>query len=430
MAAFFNTQRVSAEIMTPPRRSSLRTFLSLAKSTLQNPPKNSTLRLVIGNESADLDSLTSALLYSFFRTHSSSSLQSPTPSAPFSLHIPISNLPQQDLALRPELTAALAFADLQPSDLITNTDLSRALSNLDPSIKTSWFLVDHNALTAGWKRYNNKVVGCVDHHADEGIVPRDLEEGQGEVRVIETCGSCMSLVVNTCRGIWDGIEGEAEGKELDKQMAKIALSAILVDTIGMSSKEKVTSHDETAVTYLEAKLDGDSDGYDRQGHFQQVEDLKQNLSRMSFRDVLRKDYKEWTSSSPSSPLKLGISSIPQPLGYVLAKSDGPMSSLKEYAAEKELDILVLMTIVRSNGFGRELFAWGLNEQGAEVVVKFEEKFRTELGLRDWRGEGTEEKEDLEKRCGHEWRKAWNQGNVAASRKQVAPMIRELMEAEV
>ena len=70
----------------------------------------------------DLDSLCSALLFAYFRTH--------TP--PHTLHIPLSNLPRADLALRPELNAVLNPAGLKPEDLVTLSDLCLLYTSPSP----------------------------------------------------------------------------------------------------------------------------------------------------------------------------------------------------------------------------------------------------------------------------------------------------------
>ena len=54
----------------------------------------------------DLDSLCSAIVLAYLRTHS----------PPHTLHIPISNLPRDDLSLRPEMAAVLSHAGLASDD--------------------------------------------------------------------------------------------------------------------------------------------------------------------------------------------------------------------------------------------------------------------------------------------------------------------------
>ena len=144
---------------------SIRDYLSHAKTQLHSQLKlngnQGNVNLVIGNESADLDSIMCALIYSYSR---SINVHDPL--------IPITNIPASDLPLRPELTALLKHADLAPSDLITLDDLGEAPFPLEA---TNIVLVDHNALqgTLG-KLYSDSVRGVIDHHDDEGKVAPEV----------------------------------------------------------------------------------------------------------------------------------------------------------------------------------------------------------------------------------------------------------------
>ncbi|AEO61040.1 hypothetical protein MYCTH_2310821 [Thermothelomyces thermophilus ATCC 42464] len=422
-----------------PTRASLKGFLATAKKALVSPPtqRPNPLTLVVGNESADLDSICSALLLAYFRTH--------TP--PHALHIPVSNLPRADLALRPELNAVLGPAGLKPDDLITLTDLPR--DGLRPE-DTRWLLVDHNVLTGDLaKSFSSRVVGCIDHHEDEGAVPHDFPSDQP--RIIEKCGSCMSLVLEHCKFTWDALsnlpcEGEAEGgsstpaAECDAHLARVALAPILIDTANLTSKDKTTDRDVRAAELAESKLlpglrtlssspsppSSSSEPYDRQTYHDTLAALKEQIVGLSYRDVLRKDYKRWTEG----PLALGVSTVVHGFEYVFARvgdqsREAFLAALKDWAREEEqkLDVVAVMTVSRPGGmFTRELLVWGLNEKGVEAVGRFQKKFGGTLGLETWRGgelDGGGEGEA-------EWRLCWRQKGVSHSRKQVAPMLREAM----
>jgi len=358
----------------------------------------------------DLDSLCSSLIYAYLTTATKKQPNNPL--------IPLANLPRADLALRTEAAAVLSHASLKTSDLLTLDDLP---SGLSPE-GTRWLLVDHNALTGPLQKYSERVVGCIDHHADEGTVPRDSDEP----RIIERAGSCMSLVVNYCRQGWDALprSGEEE-EEQDRQLAMVSLGPILADTAGLTAKEKVTLHDQRAVDFLEAKLKG----YDRTKYYAEIETVKKDVSNLSLRDIFRKDYKEWTEGN----LKLGISSAVQPLQYLLdSKADGNrdtlIDELRTWADERELDIVVVMTAFSKGdrGFARELLVWarGRTEGSAAVQAAdfFREQFCEELQLE------TQGEWGLDMTNGDsEWRKGWKQGNLGASRKQVGPMVREAMK---
>ncbi|KAI1735784.1 exopolyphosphatase-like protein [Xylaria scruposa] len=443
-----------------PPRTSLKTFLSTARAALTAPSSRraTPLTFVVGNESADLDSLCSALLLAYFRTYSPTAKRAPAGNHESrgitnTLHIPICHLQRADLALRPEFAAVLRDADVKGEDVFTLEDV---LSNKKHGIRpedTRWLLVDHNAMTGTLgKVFGSRVFGCVDHHADEDVVPRDAE-----IRVIEKSGSCMSLVVERYADSWKALSSKAnnssthqngsehtnstsETSKIDAQLARLALAPILIDTTNLGDKNKTTAHDERAVELAEGKIaahaekgeDGEGEGerYDRNAFFKRIMDLKEDIADMSFRDVFRKDYKEWWIEG-ARDLGLGTSSVPRGFDYLVdTKSSGDaavfVDALKDWGEEKDeqgkMDLVVVLTGFQdANGkFRRELLVWARSEAGVRAAKLFEEKWADKLGLETWRDGALDLK-------GDEWRRCWAQRAVEHSRKQIAPMLRDALK---
>ncbi|KAK4177110.1 putative Exopolyphosphatase [Triangularia setosa] len=399
------------------QRVSLKSFLTTARKALTAPASQrpNPLAFVVGNESADLDSICSALLYAYFRTHAPSSQQT--------LHIPLSNLHRADLALRTELNAIFPSSpnSVTPDDLITLSDLPSP-SDLPPN-STKWYLVDHNVLTGdlAQRGFDKSIVGCVDHHDDEGVIPSDAQP-----RVFAKCGSCMSLVLSQCQPIWDELESH---QAIDEELARVAMAPILIDTVNLASKDKTTDWDLKAAAYAEGKLvaalgsaRSDQGRYDRGEYFEHLSELKDSILHLSYRDILRKDYKRWSDGS----LNLGISTVVQGFETCLAEVGDKqtlLTALKGWAEEQQLDIAAVMTVSKPGGlFTRELLVWALGGQDAVKVVKrFVEKNGETLGLNKWNNGELDEEES------GEWRACWRQMDVGSSRKQVAPMLREVMK---
>ncbi|XXG98519.1 ATPase synthesis protein 25 mitochondrial [Hypoxylon texense] len=434
----------------------LQAFLATARAALTAPPsKRSTpLHFVVGNESADLDSLCSALFLAYFRSHE----------PPHTLHIPLCHLAREDLALRPEFGAVLRRAAVSPDDVLTLTELPGP--DRLRAEDTRWLLVDHNAPTGtpgrlcGGGRGRGRVVGCIDHHEDEGRVPRDADP-----RVIERSGSCMSLVVERCAETWDalaeGNEEEEEGEDpeeeesrrvINSQLAYLALAPILVDTNNLGSKDKTCGSDERAAAVARARLRaaaaGSSDeevvSADIERFSKEVFALKEDISGMSIRDILRKDYKEWNTAEEEKEreegeegeegegegpgLRLGTSSVPQPFAFLVDKAGGEKAfaeELERWSASKKLDVTVVLTTCKADGkFSRELLVWA--RTGPEVVAavkKFAEgDGKEKLGLETW-GDGRLDAEDGE----GSWRRCWTQSETRNSRKQIAPMFRDALK---
>lgn len=454
-------------------RNSLRAFLSHAKSTLRSalthPQK---LTLVVGNESADLDSLTSSLLYAYIR----SSFLPQNAFAP--LYIPITNLPAKDLSLRPEFSKVYEHANIDASHLITLDDLApfaKLREGLNPK-NTQWILVDHNKLQGVLGEiYGSRVCGVIDHHDEEHAVPQDTGS---EPRIVVKSGSCTSLVVSYLRGAWDQLSSSAlsagaahgQGDSLaddsavsgtwDAQVAKLALASILIDTANLTAKEKVESVDIEAVEYIEAKIalsPRDAVRYNRQAYFAEIDTAKKDLDSLSLNDILRKDYKQWSEGSKT----LGISSVVKPLSYLVLKAHAEQSqsqeqqeqqkaqksfvqALRTFAKERNLDIYALMTAYTSPSpsssfsgtepsaqFRRELLLYTPSTATITAAETFTATATKKLGLEERALEGghgikavaDEEEGDEEVR---EWIKVWQQGELGSSRKVVGPLLRRAL----
>ncbi|KAI9777238.1 MAG: Exopolyphosphatase [Geoglossum umbratile] len=455
-------------------RISLQRFLVQARSSfcrgMKTPEWQRKVNMVVGNESAgtlltktilpkDLDSLVSALLFAYLRscTPELPSYHSHQPNIT-NLYTPLANLSCADLRLRPEFLALLPHADLDSSLLITLDDLpppSERASKLPPE-DTKWVLVDHNALQGDLgKVYGGRVSGTIDHHEEENKVPVDTGP---EPRIVEKSGSCTSLVTEYFKDGWDKLsaqaglsfsddgEGEPEsatpveesdaGKIYDAQVAKLALGAILIDTVNLTSASKVTSHDTRAVEYLEAKIAAAPDGakWDRNKFYDEISAAKQDISDLSLEDFLRKDYKEWPGAGG---VKLGISTIIKPLPWLLEKAneDKPadaatapfLKAVADFAATNSLTLLGIMTASTSptGTFQRELLLWARDPAAVSAMAQFEKDAGEKLGLRKWDGEGLEADETE----GGGVRKVWWQSDVDMSRKQVAPLLRRALEAK-
>lgn len=408
-------------------RLSVRAFLAAAKRSLHLAIKEKGhASFVIGNESADLDSITCALIYGYIAS------SKPGVASSGKYVIPITNIPSSDLALRPELTALLKHADIKPSDLITLDDLGK---DFLPADKTHWTLVDHNVLQSKLgELYRSRVNGVIDHHDDEKVVPSNVAP-----RIIQKAGSCSSLVVNYLRDTWQQLSDSAstvgaahpqDNERLiddfaytstwDAQAAKLALGAVLIDTINMKAEHKVTEHDKKAVRFLEAKINISrklGKDYDRDTFFNEIDAAKSDIDGLSLEDILRKDYKQWTEGD----MTLGISSVVKDIHWLSEREEDFQSTVREYAKGKKLQLFAIMTTYNDDeGFHRELLVIALDNKAKEAAERFIENGKGELQLVDV------EKPSVSKDANVTLHHHWNQGNLEASRKQVAPLMREAM----
>ncbi|KAF8468806.1 hypothetical protein BDZ91DRAFT_655669 [Kalaharituber pfeilii] len=388
------------------------------------------VHLVTGNEAADLDSFVSSVLYAY--------LASDTAATSPQL-IPVLPIPRADLSLRPEFLHLLKELQLSSNHLLYLEDLPPREGHSDAG-KNEVTLVDHNVLQERIFAPERTIVrAIIDHHKDEGY------HLDAKLRIIKTAGSCASLVTGWGKGEWpSGDDG--------RDIAKLALAPILVDTANIT--QRVTEHDSAAVKFLERKLreigdeaavevaDAGSTGasdpsfftsseiaaWDSSAFFTALNEAKMSLDGLSLKDILRKDYKEWfTESTPA--LKLGISSVVKPLSYLISSERGGkdefLSALKGWAAERNLDVVAVMTAFTNEEgeFSRELLLWAISDEAKNVgyMTRFskwaqskegEKLALAELQISGERGGGLEDMKT-------EQRRVWKQRNTEMSRKQVA-----------
>ena len=387
----------------------------------------------------DLDSITSSILYAYLSsTPAPQSAGQHSVSGWPAIHIPILNIPSADISIRPELLHLLPLADIEPAHLITLDDLHLSPDTkpdkppaLAPSL-TRWTLVDHNSLTGpSSSLYAARVCGCVDHHIDEAAVPHDAVP-----RIITPCGSCTSLVLEHCRPAWDalssggsGVEVEAGGQRTwSAQIARLALASVLVDTNGLRDAAKTTHVDRAAVDYLEAKVKAapSSDNMDMKEFLEDVMQAKGDMERLTVEDVLRKDFKVWTIGTGKL---LGIASVIKPLDWLARRveAEGRVTlngAVEAFGRDRHAAVFVIMTAFSDDKgkFRRELLVKLVKSPIPDFWRQFINTSCKQLSL--------EEVNDAAKATllspSHDTMRVWRQLDVEKSRKQVAPMLREML----
>lgn len=252
----------------------------------------------------DLDSIASSIAFAW--------IQSVVHKKPT---VPLIQVERADLKLREENLYALTLAGLSETqdDLLTLTELV----DFKPFPSHTFALVDHNRLgsTFTLDNPNAEVIAVVDHHEDEGLYP------QANPRIISPSGSCTSHIAALCP------------PELPAELATLLLTGILIDTDGLKPGGKALDLDRNSALFLATKstisnvippmsalspIDHPNPNalYDCQAIKDLTETLstkKSDVSRLGALDLLRRDYKEATytlSWVPGKPIiKAGLSSV-------------------------------------------------------------------------------------------------------------------------
>ncbi|CAG8534150.1 5676_t:CDS:2 [Paraglomus occultum] len=344
------------------------------------------LEVVMGNESADLDSIISATAYAVL-----------TNILVNKICIPLVQISKSELKLRQECVYALKESGLNQNNLIYLDDFEKVKKVLKKYDDSKIVLVDHNQLMSRWKDVEGKVYRIIDHHKDE-----NLYSVTGEYRNIKLVGSACSLVTLEFKDLWT--KATDDQKKTLAKLPKLLLAPILVDTISLDeSKGKTKPEDLSAAKFL-LEIISDYHG---------IQKARFDVSHLSDFDLLRKDYKQWEIAS----LQLGISAVTWDLNsWTEARTlEKVTESFDKYAERNKLDLLLVATLYDhpEYGFQRELVIWPVGEKidRKQLVEKLKD---SELRLVN-NGK-------------YKHNAFYNQENVVMSRKQIYPLVETILRS--
>ena len=321
--------------------------------------------------------------------------------------LPLINIPRHELRIRRDIEFLLSELDIPSSSLIYLDDFHNDLTNEFSRFHA--FLVDHNRLTDELHSvFQDRVIGIIDHHADEGQYLQSIEAFGGP-RIIQKSGSCSSLIVN----YWKNIFVDLDSSPLnDFSVAILALAPLLIDTSNM--QYKVESHDTEAFEYLQ-KIYKPSAQSEKElfSFYQDINSKKKSIEGLDPQDILRKDYKEWSGNN----MKVGISSTVKSLSWLTQEHENLVSEIGSFSRNHDLDIHITMTTStnpNNNNFQREQAIWFKDEKSKSLADKYISTFRDELGL------------ELTSTITEDNVLSFQQHVTSASRKQVAPLIKNIV----
>ncbi|KAG0692789.1 hypothetical protein DFH29DRAFT_1043919, partial [Suillus ampliporus] len=178
------------------------------------------------------------------------------------------------------------------------------------------------------------------------------------------------------------------------------------------------------------------------------------VSHLSPRDLLRGDYKEHSFTAPASDdatqssnvIQAGLVTIPLCLSAFFTSSENSTKDIEDWLAERDLSVLSVLTTFRNkNDKGRREQLWVIKAPDEAVAAKLWPGLKSseELGLERFAfskfigntGDTAEESEDddaegvtTDEAFGESCiARAYKQGVKSASRKQIAPILRRVME---
>ena len=393
--------------------------------------------LCVGNEAADADSIVSSLCYGFLkhalRGEGATGIS----------FVPVVSIPRNILKLRPETEILLKMVSLELDDLICVEDMDVSALNEKGQIE-GLILTDHNVLSnkicgifgTTSSQHESLVKEIVDHHIDSGAYAhvqganRNIAFDKSSGRA--TAGSACTLVAEKLMDSRNSLDAE-----MKRSLSTLLCGVILIDTQNMASTGTGTERDATMLNMLLSSPDLLNDSWDRDAVFTQLRGAKMSTAfwtSLSAFQCLVIDYKEFpcTNLTPNpngAQGSFGMSTIACRLGEFCGKEHcyedmvaylSSPSSGGEIDEAVPLDLLVVMAsfVDGENCYKRELLVASLHEERLTSVHAYLTTAEPQLDLVPLLLQG-------QRPAGlpaglHV--KAYSQGNVRASRKQVAPLL--------
>ncbi len=351
---------------------SVHTYLAAVKAD-----RKSATMVMLGNESADLDSMASSIAYGYLLYRQS----------PGETILPVMPIPRADFKLRTEAVYVFREAGISLDSLVFFDELEFGeLMNAD----TSLFLLDHNILAPSLEQYNAKVFAIIDHHRDEGFFSK------AEPRIIHDVGSTASLV---------GMEYHKAGIQIPREIATLLAGTILLDTVNLDERVgRVTTTDSVVVRGLLPLCP-----MGREEFFNRVQREKFNVEGLSTIDLLRKDYKEFQTES----IRYGISSARLSIKQWGALDSNLSSGFVRFVETRNLDILLSMNSFADPCFARDLIVYTKTKEAHDLLCHRLRELPLELIPVEAARQLPEGKGFLS---------FYHQGNSRMSRKKLQPLL--------
>ncbi|ODV59316.1 exopolyphosphatase [Ascoidea rubescens DSM 1968] len=384
--------------------------------------------ITMGNQSADLDSIVSSLLFSFFFKKKN----------PGCTIIPLVSIRRREIELRQDVIYLMGTIGISKDELNYIDDkwikTVRRFYNddKDGGSKLKYVLVDHNEVEKNSENRNiekKQVIGVIDHHAIKSEILKEyrerVERKEMNVLIIEENGSCSSLIMNYWYEIiFNSKPGERKEELMkwfkSKDIVLLGLSALLVDTMNLTYKAKEPDFRMMKIyedTVNEINGTGEEGSVDIEDLFNQLKYEKGNLENLSIENILKKDFKEFHYTANKQEMRVGISSVPTSIGWVLEnKCSNSERCLEEkirrFMEQKQMDMMLVMAFFTNTQgqFERELVVVGSEDRVGQLEgsAGLVEELRLEQHTQHTHHSG----------C---WR-AYHQRNGKGSRKQVAPLV--------
>ncbi|XP_045783552.1 exopolyphosphatase PRUNE1-like [Maniola jurtina] len=254
----------------------------------------SNLTIVLGNESCDLDSAVTSIVYAIFLHWQHNRIKCKVCTASKrseecsdDIFISVLDVNREDFGLKTEVVFCLEEHGITDKDLVFSDDIN--MEKLVAEGKTKIVLVDHHVLAKKYDYLAPYVTEIIDHR------PLDRSQwtySEDTRNTIEVVGSCCTLIAQRIRDLSALIAKEVDFFSDHPACTQLLYSVILLDTVNFSKDvNKATKHDEEIVAFLEHLLKVDQCETERKLRVDRLLAARSDVSSLSAAQLLRKDLK-------------------------------------------------------------------------------------------------------------------------------------------
>lgn len=308
------------------------TIGNFLKRTHEEVKKRGTVHLVLGNQSADLDSIVSAIAIAYSGCFEG-------------FYIPLINIPKDELFLRKDVLHVFDTLDIDPDVLLYREDLE-PLTGFGKSVFIT--LVDHNELAPGQEHLGKLVERVIDHRHDGNVGYPLMPESE---KIIKRNASNSTIVAQII----------SEHCCLSPQAAYMLLSAILLDTRNITNL--LVSDEDIATANMLKAIAGE---YYSDSLFDILYQLRHDVHDLSPDLILRRDYKLFNEGK----LLYGMATIPTEVSWSVENLTVWHGAFIELAEKQNIHLLCT---IGYRGLDRTLIVYIPDQKLAKAFQKHVKK---------------------------------------------------------
>ena len=290
------------------------------------------ITFVIGNQSADLDSIISSISLAYYKYLKLNEIS----------YLPVLNTTLDIIETKDECKYLFDYHKISSKDFIYLNELTNSTNDAIKFKNSKIFLVDHNKLDdfEVSLNFDKHISGIIDHHKDEGLFKENTCENK--IRIVDNTIASNALLITEL------IKNDFCFKtdSIDTSLFTILLFAVLADTNNMSpERPRITDRDKMLFDYLIDKSGLNLS--EANNLYNKINDLKVNSSNNKpIEVILQNDYKQWSVNKFDKTIKYGISSVLiQPKLWIEKDGlSGWLNEVNKYRERNNLDCLFILAL--------------------------------------------------------------------------------------